>query len=336
MYSMIIVDDEPLTLEQLAAVFPWKELGFEVCGCFCCVPDALAYLKTAHTDVIFTDIRLGSELGLTLAKEAKKLDGTTRIVLISAYSEFEYAHEALSISVFDYLLKPISFDKVTDCFNRLRADLDSRRDFSGQDPSAQLFRHIKNGDPASAGNYLELFAQYNSLGSSQLLMIIKELFDILDRESDASSQLPVEEMLAELSACDSASSVIYKAVKQFYLLSSAVTRPDFTSWYVSEAKRYIEQHISDELSLGDIASHISLSPSYLSRIFLKITGEKISNYISHTRIRKAIELLGEPSVKISKLGAMVGYNSRSAFYHLFQRETGYTPAEYRRDVLHIY
>ena len=62
----------------------------------------------------------------------------------------------------------------------------------------------------------------------------------------------------------------------------------------------------------------------------------MSDFISKCRIKKAIELLKDPSIRINKLGQMVGYHSRSGFYSLFQKETGYTPAEYRKEILHLH
>ncbi|MBE6884182.1 MAG: response regulator [Ruminococcaceae bacterium] len=335
MYRMIIVDDEPLILQHLTEVFPWHELGFEVCGSFTNSEQAYDYLQNKKVDVLFTDIRLNGDTGLSLARRVKHICPHIQIVLISAYSEFEYAREAISLSIFEYLLKPISYNSVINCFQRLRTSLDSHTN-SSDDIVSQLARHLKNGDSSTAGHCLDLYAQYNPLSKEQLLRIQHRLFITLDEQGIISENLPTQDMAATLRATTHPQDTLYELHKQLYLLSSALTKPDFNAWYVSEAKRYIEDHLSEDISLNDVAAHVSLSPAYFSRTFRRLTGERMSDYICRCRIKKAIELLKDPAVRIGELNTLVGYHSRSGFYTLFLKETGYTPAEYRKEVLHLH
>lgn len=335
MYRMIIVDDEPLILKYLTEVFPWNDLGFEICQSFSNVEDAYAYLVKENVDVLFTDIRMSGEDGLMLARKAKTRQKNLQIVFLSAHSEFEYAREAISLSIFEYLLKPISYDALTNCFQRLKGVLDSKA-LPSEDVVPQLVRHLKNQSPSTATQYLELFTQYHTLAVEQILEIHQRLFEALEDEVALVNQLPVIEMRQAIKNCASSQEAIYEFCKQMYIIAAALRQPDFNSWYISEAKRYIDEHLSEDISLVDVADHISLSPSYFSRTFHRLTGENMSDYISRCRIKKAIELLKDPSIRISRLGQMVGYHSRSGFYSVFQKETGYTPAKYRKEVLHIY
>ena len=236
MYRMIIVDDEPLILKHLTEVFPWQELGFEICQSFTNAKDAYAYISNQKIDVLFTDIRLSDEDGLTLVRKAKKIQKNLQIVLISAHSEFEYAREAISLSIFEYLLKPISYDALTDCFQRLKCILDSQA-LPSEDIVPQLVRNIKNQSPASAAQYLELFAQYHALSKEQICQIHQRLFETLEEESSISNQLPTQEMYQNMQNCIQPLDTLYEFYKQIYLIASALTQPNFNAWYVSEAKR---------------------------------------------------------------------------------------------------
>lgn len=128
MYKVVIVDDELTILNQLIDIVEWHSLGFDLVGKFSNSTNTLDYLRKAPVDILFTDIRLGSEFGIQLAKEARLIQNNIEIVFISAYSDFSYAREAVLIGAFDYLLKPVSLDDIESCFFRLKEKLDTERD----------------------------------------------------------------------------------------------------------------------------------------------------------------------------------------------------------------
>ena len=117
---MVIVDDEAAIRESLRRAFDWQSMGYAVAGSFGSAGEALSFFGGNAVDVLFCDIRLGGTTGLELAKKAKELQPGVKVVLISAYSEFGYAHDAIRLSVFDYLQKPVTYADVTECFERLR------------------------------------------------------------------------------------------------------------------------------------------------------------------------------------------------------------------------
>ena len=129
MYKIVIIDDEPKICEGLANLFPWDMLGFEVTATFTDGARALEYINSASgIDVVMTDIEMPGITGLEIARRLK--DGNTRVVFFSAYSDFEYARDAILNRVCDYLLKPLSFAAVQSCLSRIKAQLDAERESS--------------------------------------------------------------------------------------------------------------------------------------------------------------------------------------------------------------
>jgi len=126
-YRMIIVDDEHFNRMQLINLFDWSQLDFQIVNHFASYDDAAAYLAHNRVDVLFTDIRVGNHNGIDLAREARKVNPDMETVLISAFSEFDYARNAITIEAFDYLLKPVLPDKIRNCFLRLHKKLESKR-----------------------------------------------------------------------------------------------------------------------------------------------------------------------------------------------------------------
>lgn len=128
MYTLIIVDDELIILEQLNQIIYWEDMGFRVSGCFTCVHDTIMHLEENKTDVLLTDINLGNKTGLDLAAIVRERWPDTIVVFLSGYSEFEYARIALRYQVFEYLLKPVTYEGISTCFTAIRRKLDAASD----------------------------------------------------------------------------------------------------------------------------------------------------------------------------------------------------------------
>jgi two-component system response regulator YesN len=98
---------------------------------------------------------------------------------------------------------------------------------------------------------------------------------------------------------------------------------------IEQAKRYIVEHITEELSLEDVAEKFYLSQYYFSRIFKAKTGENLIDFIIAQKMEKAKELLRNPHYKVYEVSDMVGYRSKRYFTKVFKNHTGCTPSEYR-------
>lgn len=101
---------------------------------------------------------------------------------------------------------------------------------------------------------------------------------------------------------------------------------------IDKVKLHIRDHYSeDQLSLYEISRQIGVSSSHLSKIFSQETGQTMTEYLTHTRISKAKELLKTTRSKTFEIAFMVGYNDQHYFSNLFKKVTGLTPTEYRKD-----
>ena len=80
----------------------------------CCIngKNAVEKLKNEDFDIVITDIKMPIMTGIELAGWIYQNKPDTKVIIVSGYSDFEYARKALEYKVFDYLLKPISKDKV--------------------------------------------------------------------------------------------------------------------------------------------------------------------------------------------------------------------------------
>lgn len=98
---------------------------------------------------------------------------------------------------------------------------------------------------------------------------------------------------------------------------------------ITKVHRYIEEHISTDISLNALADYVGLNPSYFSRLYKQITGIGLSKYVNDYRNLIAKEMLLNTSMKVNEIAAALGYNSALAFIRFFKKQNEMTPQEYR-------
>ena len=108
MYSVFLVEDEPIIRQNLRNTIEKGEEPFTCCGEAGDGELALAIIQDVKPDILITDIKMPFMDGLELARHAKAIIPWLRIIIISGYDEFELAREAISIGVDQYLLKPVA------------------------------------------------------------------------------------------------------------------------------------------------------------------------------------------------------------------------------------
>jgi AraC-like DNA-binding protein len=98
---------------------------------------------------------------------------------------------------------------------------------------------------------------------------------------------------------------------------------------IARAKQYIQEHQTEELSLGQVASAVHTSPFYFCKLFKKVTGFHFTDYVSRTRTERAKNLLLNPNLRISEIAYEVGFQSLTHFNRVFKRILGQSPTEFR-------
>ncbi|WP_121609113.1 AraC family transcriptional regulator [Mesobacillus foraminis] len=97
-----------------------------------------------------------------------------------------------------------------------------------------------------------------------------------------------------------------------------------------EIAAFIEENFHDNmLSLGMIAEHFAMNPSYLSTFFKKQGGINLSDFIAQVRIEEAKKLLPNRKLTISEIAAKVGYANSVGLIRVFKKAEGVTPGQYR-------
>lgn len=124
MYKVIAVDDEIWVLRGLERLIDWNSMGFEfVCG-FSNAIQALEKIQQLTPDIVITDIRMAGLNGLEFVKSVQNKGMNPKFVLLSAYSDFSYAQEAIRLGVSEYIVKPIQKEVLQNILSVIRVALD--------------------------------------------------------------------------------------------------------------------------------------------------------------------------------------------------------------------
>ena len=180
-------------------------------------------------------------------------------------------------------------------FRAVMAQLERARDF-----------HLLEDTLASMRRTLEgiLFSHGKEMEDSG-----RAVFDIA---SHATFQIQRDEIEAYLIAC---------------VNSLKDTRP--MSHLIQEAVRYIRHHYAEDIAVSDVAEHIGMSQSWLTKRFKQECGVNILNYLLSVRIERAKALLAQTDMLILEIACATGFENPGYFISVFRRAADMTPKAYR-------
>lgn len=110
MLKMLIADDEPVIIRGLQMLIDWAQLGIEICATCENGADALREIFAQSPDLALLDISMPGKTGIEILKALHTAQSRTKVIFISGFQDFSYAHDALSYGAVDYLLKPVKKD----------------------------------------------------------------------------------------------------------------------------------------------------------------------------------------------------------------------------------
>ncbi|MBN2910398.1 response regulator [Polycladomyces sp. WAk] len=440
-------------------------------------------IKTEVPDLIFVDIRMPKLNGLEAMKIGKSLSPDTQWIILTGYSEFDYAREALRLGAAHYLLKPVSMDELKEVIDSLEATIKEKRIERNRQFEQEMLNlyygllplqeedHRKPIHYSAAMIYIDSHLEEQEK-NARLLTLTKTLREHLPERSGRNALFPLptgewtliaawenpssgdwesfwngvartvdpfvqpdfavtvikgnncssrRELLQQLDRikqCAPLRAVLgvnrtwnqsdlvpYRDDPSVWNISCQLTRlaghyhersylhfaklatelenswtddslteeqqhniivflravfpftldpaDDISSWVrtlqahaentllhnekgkhaahdlIDKVKNYIDQHYMHQISIGEIAEKLGVTPNYLSTLFHKKTGTTFVKYLTRIRMLKAKELLKDPNIQIQQVAEQVGYYSTRHFTKLFVKFFGCYPSEYR-------
>ena len=238
--KILIIDDEPKIRNGLSNLLTRRE-GWEVAGAYENAADALEYLAVNQVDVMITDIKMPEISGLELIARIRERDKKTAIIILSGYSNFQFAQRAIELGVSRYLTKPTNPRELICVLEETEKKLGGKQE--------------KEKDSGKIPNlFVQKAADYIKLNYSEKISI-KEIADQLYLSPNYLSEL------------------FKKETKIPFALYVMLTRIEHARLLIQNNPFLKVYEISRMVGIED--------PKYFSQIFRKYLGMKPSEYREH-------------------------------------------------------
>ena len=379
MYKVFLAEDEIVVREGIRNSIPWDQTPYSLVGE---APDgeiALSMIRDIKPDILITDIRMPFMDGLVLSRIVKKTLPWIKIIILSGHDEFEYAREAISIGVEEYILKPVSLQEMLKTMDKVAKRIDEEKDEllsiaelkavirSGQDqlrnsgeavfdPAGLDFSSLRNYDSdvfykkikyASKKDIDSIVGEYGTMLEksrgenhvlayflfAEILVAVLKIVEALggninDIAPFSLNNNIIREITGSPAVFSEKITSLFSALIEF---RDSHTPGRYKSVIV-KAREYIDRNFfTADISLYSAASHVGISPNYLSTVFARETGEKFIEYLTRIRIEKAKRLLQETAMKSADIARETGFCDPHYFSSIFKKNTGLSPREFRLD-----
>ncbi|MDQ0917104.1 response regulator [Paenibacillus sp. V4I5] len=331
---VLIVDDEPVIRRGMVKMAEMYTPSFSKIQTAENGVAALERIRVCEPDLVLTDVRMPKMDGLELCRIIHEEFPHIKTVVISGYSDFEYAQKSMDYGVRHYMLKPVTKSDVHGMLDQLI----KKPSLSYMPPSRyiewidQMEQQIWALQMEELSSLISRWREY-CLSANLSLAQLKELLDdcnalLVKRfqgrnysPSSVQAHLQADSVKEALEAFEKGLNQMAKGLQD--VRSGSFKDP------MEEAKGFIDSRLSEDISLDQVAAMVGLTPTYFSSLFKKVTQETFVQYRIKKRMTKAKEMLAIPYVRIVDVASDVGYDDYPHFTKTFKKIVGVSPSEYR-------
>jgi two-component system, response regulator YesN len=127
MWNVMVADDEAYIREALQKLIHWEKMGCTLSKVVCNGQELIDQMQEGYPDIIITDIQMPLVNGLEVCKFVYEYCPETQVILLTAYSDFEYAKTAIRYSACDYVLKISVMEELPEAVNKAIEKLEKSR-----------------------------------------------------------------------------------------------------------------------------------------------------------------------------------------------------------------
>lgn len=132
MYKVLIVDDEKMIRMGIKAALPWESYKVGEVYTAANGMEALSLVETGKPDLMITDINMTEMTGLELIERVRAIRPDIKIIVLTGYDEFDYAHRCLRMKVEDFFVKPVDEEEIGGAIKKIIDDMEQSNDMEQQ------------------------------------------------------------------------------------------------------------------------------------------------------------------------------------------------------------
>lgn len=360
MLRVALIDDEISTLRLLPRVIDWGALGMEICGTARDGAEGLSLVQRCAPDIVILDIKMPRMDGLAFAAAARDGHCEAKIILLSAYADFELARTAIPLRISDYLLKPLDEVKLREVLARVTSEIEAERVARGEGPGASrgaqgtplptvdyarfekgLSRLVNDAEPdalleVTTAILAEAFTEQRN--PAAVLPLVFDLMGQLRATMIRTYGYPIAQTVVgkggeDLAGCTDPRRFLHLVTEEINRIAAdlrATLGSDTGHAAVRRAEDYVSAHYADHgLSLLEVANHVGISKNYFSQLFHDVVGVRFWDYLTRVRINAAKNLLGTTTLSNYEISERIGYESEYHFNRKFKEVVGVTPRHFQ-------
>ncbi|MGI2292738.1 response regulator transcription factor [Paenibacillus sp. GXUN7292] len=330
---VLVVDDEVIIrngIKHMISTYrkPFSSIRLAENG-----EQALQFIADAAPQLVITDIRMPKMDGLELCKQLYEKYPYITIVVISGFAEFEYAQKCMSYGVKNYLLKPVIKQDMHELLDKLLVELEKGVVEPTQvkrwmdEIVEQIWQLQLDTATGSIDGWLD-YCTAKTGTPGQLKILLSDFYaGVIEQLQVKGHQSSLIEAALTGGSFDQLRGSFQRSLLE--LAKEIMQRRGGYKDVMDEAREYIEQHLSREVTLEEVAQHVGLTPNYFSMYFKKTMGVTFIHYRMNKRMELAEQLLAQPHYRIVDIAHEVGYEDYSHFAKTFRKVKGLSPTEYR-------
>lgn len=189
MYTVAIIDDEPLIVEGLSRTMAWEKWNCQVAGTACDGEEGMKLIREKRPDIVITDINMPKLDGLKMIAGLKSEFPDMQLIILTGYREFEYARQAIELGVSRFLLKPSKMNELEEALETVTGRLDQR----GMSATAFMSEYAQADENLPAEAEAEENSEANSFIVKNALEYIRENSREKLRLADVADQVYVSQ-----------------------------------------------------------------------------------------------------------------------------------------------
>jgi two-component system response regulator YesN len=178
MYTVLFVDDEPWVIVDILHSIPWEKLGFKVIGHYEKPREAKGVILSQKPHIVFVDINMPVMNGFELIRQCREEGYEGAFIILSAYSDFEFAKQAIKAAVLDYCLKPVNPEAMIKVLEETKIHLDEKEAVRLAEHEAEASPSgVPDGAPSGAPSGDEEYISYSEERFNRVLDYVKSHFN---------------------------------------------------------------------------------------------------------------------------------------------------------------
>ncbi|WP_223285275.1 response regulator [Paenibacillus sp. PL91] len=158
--KLCIVDDIRSVVDMIRRKIPWEQHGIEVVGSAMNGEEGLDVIRQTMPDIILTDIRMPKMDGLEMTRTILEMLPHSKIIILSAYTDFEYAKKAIQYGALDYVKKPFSIDDIEKVVVKAKEAWENEK--RDRTHVMELEKKMKESLPALRQEYMSLLVHHQT------------------------------------------------------------------------------------------------------------------------------------------------------------------------------